>query len=148
MLPPILVSLWFDDGQQMVFVAAFFGLLAVGMLLWTPFRHSSGELRRRDGFLIVSIVLDRVELCRRAAVSSRTTFEPGGLPVRSHFRLHLIHPKLVRPIRIGKHPLKERTVESIWAFFSVYIAVFAILTLLMMLAGLDWYRPGAANPDA
>jgi trk system potassium uptake protein TrkH len=49
----------------------------------------------------------------------------------------LIHPHAVRPIRIGTQVLSPRVSQGIWGFFSVYIIVFAVLTLSMMAAGLD-----------
>jgi len=49
----------------------------------------------------------------------------------------LIHPHAVRPVRIGGHVLPTRVSQSIWGFFSVYLIVFAIFTLLMMASGLD-----------
>ena len=49
----------------------------------------------------------------------------------------LIHPRAVKPLRIGGHVLAPRVSQAIWGFFSVYILVFALFTLLMMAAGLD-----------
>ena len=50
---------------------------------------------------------------------------------------YLIHPRAVRPLRIGRNVLTSRVSQAIWGFFSVYIVVFALFTLLMMAAGLD-----------
>lgn len=49
----------------------------------------------------------------------------------------LVHPHAVRPIRIGDQVIPERVSRSIWGFFSAYVIVFAVFTLLMMAAGLD-----------
>lgn len=49
----------------------------------------------------------------------------------------LIHPRSVRPLRIGKQVLSPRISQAIWGFFSVYVLVFSLFTLLMMAAGLD-----------
>jgi trk system potassium uptake protein TrkH len=49
----------------------------------------------------------------------------------------LIHPRSVKPVKIGKRVLSERTVDAVWGFSAVYILVFIVLTLAMMAAGLD-----------
>jgi trk system potassium uptake protein TrkH len=55
MLPPIGVSLLYDDGHWQPFVAAGAIIASVGMLLWLPSRRVRRDLRLRDGFLIVSV---------------------------------------------------------------------------------------------
>ncbi len=55
MLAPLLVSLWYDDGEVWHLLAEFGVILGCGFLLWLPFRHRRYELRRRDGFFIVTI---------------------------------------------------------------------------------------------
>jgi len=49
----------------------------------------------------------------------------------------LIHPHLIRPVKIGGRVLQQRTIEAVWGFFAVYILVFVVLTLAMMATGLD-----------
>jgi trk/ktr system potassium uptake protein len=56
----------------------------------------------------------------------------------------LIHPRSVKPVKIGGRVLSERTVEAVWGFFAVYIIVFAALTLAMMATGLDQVSAFAA----
>jgi trk system potassium uptake protein TrkH len=53
LLPPVLVSLLYDDGQVQVFLAGMAAVLGFGCLLWLPAHRSRQELRTRDGFLIV-----------------------------------------------------------------------------------------------
>jgi len=50
---------------------------------------------------------------------------------------NLVHPHAIRPIKIGGRVVNNRTIQSVWGFFSAYLFVFVILTLLMMAAGLD-----------
>jgi trk system potassium uptake protein TrkH len=57
---------------------------------------------------------------------------------------NLIHPRSVKPIKIGGRVLSERTVEAVWGFFAVYIIVFVALTLAMMATGLDQVSAFAA----
>jgi len=55
MLAPLLVSLWYDDGEAERLLIYFVVMLVSGFLLWLPFRKRRYELRRRDGFFIVVI---------------------------------------------------------------------------------------------
>jgi trk system potassium uptake protein TrkH len=55
LLPPVAVSLLFQDGSHMAFLWAFVIALAVGALIWFPQRAARRELRTRDGFLIVAL---------------------------------------------------------------------------------------------
>ncbi|SCZ64461.1 TrkH family potassium uptake protein [Thiohalomonas denitrificans] len=51
--------------------------------------------------------------------------------------LRLIHPHAIITIKVGGKPLPSRVVESVWGFFATYVAIFAILLLLLMFTGLD-----------
>lgn len=53
MLPPMFVAWWSGDGALLPFSVAFIWILSVGVLLWMPVRRGRGELRLRDGFVIV-----------------------------------------------------------------------------------------------
>lgn len=53
LLPPMALSLLFDDGAAPAFASAFALTLGVGVLCWLPVRHVRRELRLRDGFVIV-----------------------------------------------------------------------------------------------
>ncbi len=53
MLPPMLVSWIWKDGQLMPFIIAFCLILGLGLLFWFPLRRDPRELRFREGFLIV-----------------------------------------------------------------------------------------------
>lgn len=55
MLVPIGVSLAYSDGQVSLFVDAFMILMAAGLLAWYPRRNEHGDLRLRDGFLVVAL---------------------------------------------------------------------------------------------
>jgi len=49
----------------------------------------------------------------------------------------LIHPHAVVPVRIGTRIIDVRTTEAVRGFLSVYLVTFVVLTLMMMLSGLD-----------
>ena len=55
MLPPVLVSLWYNDGEVRHFGTALLAIAAAGVLiLMVSGRHGAGKsLRRRDGFIVV-----------------------------------------------------------------------------------------------
>ncbi|MDH5694807.1 MAG: TrkH family potassium uptake protein [Gammaproteobacteria bacterium] len=53
MVPPVLVSLVYNDGAMMAFVTAFFLTVLLGSILWFPVRNLKADMRLRDGFLIV-----------------------------------------------------------------------------------------------
>lgn len=55
MLVPAAVSLLYADGQFDLFLDAFGIVLTVGLLAWLPARRSTGDLRLRDGFLVVAL---------------------------------------------------------------------------------------------
>ena len=52
MLPPILVSLWFNDGALPAFLAALGLTFGIGLLIWLPVHRVRADLRTRDGFVI------------------------------------------------------------------------------------------------
>jgi len=55
MLPPVGVSLGYSDGHWYPFVAAFAIVAVAGVLLWLPVRKLRGDLRLRDGFLVIAV---------------------------------------------------------------------------------------------
>ena len=55
LVPPILVSLIYQDSELMHFLASLVLVLVIGLVLWLPVRHRRAELRRREGFLIVAM---------------------------------------------------------------------------------------------
>ncbi len=55
MIPPMLVSLWYADGEARHFLVSLGVSSLVGLLLWAPGAVAPPELRRRDGFLVVAL---------------------------------------------------------------------------------------------
>ena len=53
MIPPILIAWFFGDGGGLAFFIAFLVSLLVGLFLFLPRKNVRGELRTRDGFLVV-----------------------------------------------------------------------------------------------
>lgn len=53
MLPPALISFIYRDGGGVSFLASFLFCLFAGIIAWYPNKDQKGELRAREGFLIV-----------------------------------------------------------------------------------------------
>jgi trk system potassium uptake protein TrkH len=62
LLPPIGISLAYNDGEIQHFSLTFAIALIVGIILWLPFRHDSHAIRSRDGFLIVALMWTAMSL--------------------------------------------------------------------------------------
>jgi len=56
----------------------------------------------------------------------------------------LIHPRLVRPLKIDDSVVNDTVVRAVWAFFTVYAFVFVVLMLSLMWLGLDQVTAFAA----
>lgn len=62
LLPPIVISLVYRDGELEHFSATFAIALVIGLALWLPFRRDSHTIRSRDGFLIVALMWSAMSL--------------------------------------------------------------------------------------
>jgi len=49
----------------------------------------------------------------------------------------LIHPKAVIPVKLGRNPVPDRIIESVWGFFAVYVMAFLVMLLALLATGLD-----------
>ena len=55
MLPPVVVSFLYADGEAYAFFYAFLMTCVSGLMIWFPVRKFRKELRLRDGFIIVAM---------------------------------------------------------------------------------------------
>ncbi|HED16227.1 MAG TPA: potassium transporter [Gammaproteobacteria bacterium] len=55
MLPPIAISIGYNDGEAKHFIAAMALILVPGIIFWAISRRHSGELATRDGFIVVAL---------------------------------------------------------------------------------------------
>lgn len=53
LIPPLIVSVIYQDGGFHDFLYSATALMSLGILMWFPTRHSRHELKIRDGFIIV-----------------------------------------------------------------------------------------------
>jgi len=60
----------------------------------------------------------------------------------------LVHPQGVFPIKIGKKPVPDAVIQSVWGFFSVYIMMYGLIFLALLATGMDflttWSAVGAS----
>lgn len=49
----------------------------------------------------------------------------------------LIHPRAVIPIKLGRNPVPDRVIESVWGFFAVYVMAFMLMLLALLATGMD-----------
>jgi len=49
----------------------------------------------------------------------------------------LIHPRAIIPIKLGRKPVPDRIIESVWGFFAVYVMAFMLMLLALVATGLD-----------
>lgn len=52
--------------------------------------------------------------------------------------VRLIHPKAQIPVKIGTKVMSNKVVDAIWGFFSLYIASFCVMSILLAATGLDF----------
>jgi trk system potassium uptake protein TrkH len=55
LLPPVFVSLLYQDGEAQAFLAGMVTVIALGFVMWFPVHRYRQELRVRDGFLLVTM---------------------------------------------------------------------------------------------
>lgn len=49
----------------------------------------------------------------------------------------LVHPNLVRPLKLDGRVLPDKVTDAVWGFFALYVLLFAVLMVLAMIGGLD-----------
>ena len=62
--------------------------------------------------------------------------------------MRVIHPNAVITTKVGGKPLSDRVINSVWGFFSAYVATFSVILLLLMLTGLDQVSAFSATAAA
>ncbi|VAW53435.1 Trk potassium uptake system protein TrkH [hydrothermal vent metagenome] len=51
--------------------------------------------------------------------------------------IRLIHPNAQVTVKVGKQPVKNSIIDAVWGFFAAYVALFALMMLILMFNGLD-----------
>ena len=60
---------------------------------------------------------------------------------------HLIHPEGVYPLKFGERILNDRTVQAMWGFIGMFIALFVLLTFILLATGMDLVTAFSAVVD-
>lgn len=58
--------------------------------------------------------------------------------------IRLIHPAIVKPIKIGKRVVTDEVSRGVWGFFALYVAIFTLVMLILMAGGADQVTAFAA----
>jgi len=51
--------------------------------------------------------------------------------------VRLVHPNAQLPVKMSGKVLEERVIDSVWGFFSLYMACFSVMALILAASGLD-----------
>ena len=51
--------------------------------------------------------------------------------------MRLIHPNARVTVKIGKQPVNNSIIDAVWGFFAAYVALFAMIMLVLMFNGVD-----------
>lgn len=51
--------------------------------------------------------------------------------------VRLVHPAAQMPVKMGHKAVDSRVIQSVWGFFFIYMAVFAVAMLTIMMTGID-----------
>jgi trk system potassium uptake protein TrkH len=49
----------------------------------------------------------------------------------------LVHPAIQKPLKLAGRVVPERVISAVWGYFSLYVASFAVILLLLMADGMD-----------
>lgn len=49
----------------------------------------------------------------------------------------LVHPRLVKPLTLDGKTIPNKLIQTVWAFFAIYVTAFAVLMLALMQSGMD-----------
>ena len=51
--------------------------------------------------------------------------------------MRLIHPNAQVTVKLGRQPVNNAIIDAVWGFFAAYVALFALMMLILMFNGLD-----------
>ena len=52
----------------------------------------------------------------------------------------VLHPQAIMPIKLGNKSVSENTIQSVWGFVSVFLALYLLFSLLFMWRGFGLYE--------
>ena len=157
------IQAYFTDGELKAYVSllAVFILLATFALYLTSTFDSLGASFRHGAFHVVSVMSTTgfttdpfytwpsfvpLLLIFVAFIGGCAGSTAGGMKVIRVILLHrqalreirsLIHPHAIIPVKYDGHSTSTTVMNAVWGFFFLFIASFAIMTMLLTATGLD-----------
>ncbi|NNE06910.1 MAG: potassium transporter [Xanthomonadales bacterium] len=154
---------YFNDPELKVYAALLFGLalLASFALYLNGTYETMGEAIRYAGFQVVSAMTTTgfttttfsewsgfvpILMMCVAFIGGCAGSTAGGMKVIRIILLYrqaareiqrLIHPHAVIPVKVGGQKTSPSVMDAVWGFFFLYIATFALITVLLNATGID-----------
>jgi len=157
-----LAEYWRDAQVRVFLIAVLVMIYTIGAALYfTGTRDSIVAALRHSAFEVVSIITTTgfgvddfslwplalpVILILSSFVGGCAGSTSGGMKVIRFIIVwkqalvhvqRLIHPQMIKPLKINNRVISEPVIEGIWAFFVVYVITFAFFMVLLMMDGLD-----------
>jgi trk system potassium uptake protein TrkH len=150
-----------DQVRAFLLSAVALTVLVAGLLFWSGTRADPIAALRLGLFEAVSVItstgyaLDDFALwpmalpvilifagfmggCAGSTASGMKVIRFQILAKQASVHVHkLIHARSIRPIRINQRVVPETVIEGIWGFFTIYVAIFGVLMILLMMNGID-----------
>lgn len=101
--------------------------------------YSNAEFASWPGFLPVMLIM-------MSFIGGSAGSTGGGIKVIRFLLLlkqgareiqRLMHPNALMPVKLNGRAIPDRVMSSVWGFFSLYVATFAVILLLLMAFGMD-----------
>ncbi len=154
---------YFDDDEFRAFLAILGSVAAVTIayLLYAEAFSNAGDALRHGLFQAVSITTTTgfttaeyfawpgflpVLLLFGSFIGGCGSSTTGGMKVirfllliKQGFRelKQLLHPSAEIRVKLGNRAVPDPVINAVWGFFSIYVALFVVMLLLLMASGLD-----------
>lgn len=136
-------------------------VISTAYLYWQAVYPSWGDALRYGSFMTVSIATTTgfgnadfaawpgflpVMLILMSFIGGSAGSTGGGIKVIRFLLLlkqgvrevqRLMHPNALMPVKLNGRAISERVMSSVWGFFALYVATFAVILLLLMAFGMD-----------
>ncbi|GAB4194630.1 MAG: TrkH family potassium uptake protein [Wenzhouxiangellaceae bacterium] len=138
-----------------------FGLVAAGGLFYYGIENSAGEALRHGLFMTVSAMTSTgytlegfylwpgflpIFFIFIVFIGGCAGSTGGGMKVVRVMLLYkqsvreiqrVIHPSAVATVKLNGRAVESRVISAVWAFFFIYMATYAILSIVLAASGLD-----------
>jgi len=157
------ISIYWKDTQTKFFAIIIFALIALTttVLYFSNYYPDFSDDVRYATFEVVSVITSTgfgtadfaswplllpVLLMYASFVGGCAGSTAGGMKVIRFILLFkvgireivsLVHPKIIRPIKLDGGPVNNRITDAVWGFFSLYVIVFVLFVLFVMATGVD-----------